>query len=117
MAERNDLLASIATTTVDYREGDLDAPTPQHVDRWVGQFDEEVQLPILREMDHVLKHTYFSKTTTRDFLVTLFNTEKLVGNDPCPFWNGGTRSAPVGMSSTSSKPAILSGRLLKKLER
>ena len=29
----------------------------------------------------------------------------------------GTRSAPAGMSSTSSKPAILSGRLLKRVER
>ena len=53
MTVRNELLASIATTTVDYREGDLAAPTPEHVDRWVTQFDAAVQLPIQREMDHV----------------------------------------------------------------
>ena len=105
MAERNDLLASIAATTVDYREGDLDAPTPQHVDRWVRQFDEEVQLPILREMDHVLKHTYFSKKTTREFLVTLFNTEKLVGNDPCPFWNG-VKFLDIQSRGTSQKEML-----------
>ena len=59
MAERDDLLASIAATTVDYREGDLPAPTPEHVGRWINQFDAEVQLPILRELDHVLKQTYW----------------------------------------------------------
>lgn len=61
MAERDDLLASIAATTADYREGDLAAPTPEHVERWVNQFDADVQLPILREMDYVLPRTYFSK--------------------------------------------------------
>src|SRR5258708_7986351 len=54
MTERNDLLASVAATNVD-REGDLAAPTPDHIDRWVDQFDPGVRLPILREMDHVLK--------------------------------------------------------------
>jgi hypothetical protein len=60
MTERNDILASIAETTADYRKGDLDAPNPAHVDCWVNQFDAAVQLPILRETDHVLKKTYFS---------------------------------------------------------
>ena len=45
MAERDDLLASIAATTADYREGDLAAPTPEHVERWINQFDAAVQLP------------------------------------------------------------------------
>lgn len=51
MAEQDDLLASIAEKIVDYREGDLPTPTPQHVERWINQFDAGVQLPILREMD------------------------------------------------------------------
>ena len=88
MTERNDLLASIAATTADYREGDLAAPAPAHVERWVNQFDPAVQLPILREMDHVLKQTYFSRKGTRKFLAGLFQTEKLVGDDPCAFWSG-----------------------------
>ena len=57
MAERDDLLASIAATTADYREGDLPPSTPEHVERWINQFDAGVQLPILREMDHVLQTT------------------------------------------------------------
>ena len=53
MSERNELLSSITATTADYREGDFVAPTPAHAERWVNQFNAAVQLPILREMDHV----------------------------------------------------------------
>ena len=88
MPARNDLLASIAATTADYREGDLAAPTPAHVECWVNQFDAAVQLPILREIDHVLKKTYFSRKGTKKFLAGLFQTEKLVRDDPCWFWKG-----------------------------
>jgi hypothetical protein len=88
MTERRDLLASIVATTADYREGDLVAPTPEHIERWVNQFDANVQLQILREMDHALKRTYFSRKGTREFLAGLFKTEKLVGGDPCAFWKG-----------------------------
>ncbi len=88
MAERDDLLASIAATTADYREGDLAAPTSEHVERWISQFDAGVQLPILREMDHALKRTYFSRRGTGEFLAGLFQTGKLVGEDPCAFWRG-----------------------------
>lgn len=86
MAERVELLASIAATTADYREADGEAPTPERIERWIGQFDAAVRLPILREMDHVLKQTYFSRANTRKFLAGLFKTEKLVGEDPCAFW-------------------------------
>ncbi len=88
MAEQDDLLASIAATIADYREGDLAAPTPEHVERWINQFDAAVRLPILREMDHVLKRTYFSRARTVKFLADLFQTKKLVGDDPCAFWKG-----------------------------
>ena len=86
MTERHDLLTSIAQTIADYRAGDLDAPTPEHVDRWLSQFDPTVQLPMLHEMDHVLKRTYFSLSGVTDFLKGLMGTEKLVENDSCAFW-------------------------------
>lgn len=41
----------------DSKTGDLVAPTPAHVERWVNQFDAAVQLPILRKMDHFLRQT------------------------------------------------------------
>ena len=88
MNERSIVLSSIATTIADYRKGDLEPPTPSHVEQWVTQFDAKVQLPILREMDHVLKRTYFSRDKAKEFMTNLFQTEELAGNDPCTFWSG-----------------------------
>lgn len=86
MTERGELLTSIVETTADYRQDVLGPPTPGHVDRWVRQFNESVQVPILREMDHVLKKTYFSRNRVKKFLARVFRAEKLVGDDPCAFW-------------------------------
>ena len=88
MSTREDLLVSIASTIQEYRAGEIAAPTPEHVDRWVRQFDEAVQLTMLREMDHVLKRTYFSLKEVTSFLRGLIQTEKLAGKDPCAFWRG-----------------------------
>ena len=86
MTERSDLLCSIAETIADYREGDLRAPAPEHVFQWVNQFDDDVRLPILREMDHVLRKTYISRKKAKKFMGVVFAAEKLVGDDPCAFW-------------------------------
>ncbi len=86
MPTRQDLLASIATTTADYRAGELPAPTPEHVDRWVRQFPVESQEPILREVDHVLKKTYFSRARAEQYLKSLISTEGIAGLDPAAFW-------------------------------
>lgn len=88
MTERQKLLNSIANTTADYRKGEVSAPTPAHVDRWVNQFERKVQLPLLREIDHVLKGTYFSLDRVVDFLRVVVKAKKLVGDDPCTFWRG-----------------------------
>jgi hypothetical protein len=77
MTERLQLLTSIVETVVDYREGDLVAPTNDHGDRWVNQCDAAVRLPILREMDHVLKQTYFSRKGTKEFLCVWSRSEML----------------------------------------
>lgn len=86
MSEESRLIESIMETTSDYREAELGPPTAEHVERWLHQFDKGVREPILREMDHVLKHTYFSRRRTKEFLANLFGCEKLVGDDPCTFW-------------------------------
>lgn len=86
MKKRSELLESIAETIADYREGEVPRPTPEHVDRWVNQFDSEVQKPMLFELDHVLKHTYFSRMNVKEFLAALVNNKKLAGDDPCSFW-------------------------------
>lgn len=86
MSEKDDLIAAIALIAADYRSGEIDVPTSQHVERWVSQFDEAVRLPMLREMAHILRKTYFSRSGTVAFLEGLFGTEKLSGQDPCAFW-------------------------------
>ena len=86
LTERNNLLASITNTIADYREGDLDTPTCEHVNRWIKQFNNKIQLPLLREMNHVLKQTYFSKTrVTRFFKEWILNNE-LTKRNPRKFW-------------------------------
>ncbi len=86
MTERQTLLESIAATTADYRAGDLPAPNADHVDRWIKQFDAAVQLPMLRELDHVFKKTYLSKKKIDEYLAGAFGTKKLAGSNPCDFW-------------------------------
>ena len=80
MTERGDLLASIASTIKDYRAGDIPEPTPDHVDRWIRQFDENVQFPMLRELDFVFKRTYVSKARVQE----LFSA--FVDHFLCDFW-------------------------------
>lgn len=82
MTERARLCASIVETIKDYHS----KPTIAHVDRWVSQFTADVQLPLLCEMDHVLKKTYFSLNRVNGFLQGLLKAEKLAGADPCTFW-------------------------------
>ena len=86
MTARDNLLESIATTISDYREGEIPKPTPDHVERWVSQFPEEVQEPLLKELNHILDTTYFQKTWVVDFLKRQIQLKKLAGDDPCNFW-------------------------------
>jgi len=86
MSERQVLLASIAQTVQDYRVGSLPRPITDHVERWVQQFDADVQLPILREVDHVLTKTYFSREKVSKFIRGSIRTAKLTGANPKEFW-------------------------------
>lgn len=86
MSERSDLLESIARTIKDYRKGEIHEPTAQHVDRWIRQFDTALHIPMLRELDHVLDNTYFSRTFVSDFFLHQIKHEKLAGTKPCEFW-------------------------------
>jgi hypothetical protein len=86
MNERSLLLASLAETISDYRVGEIPIPTPEHVNRWVQQFGKEVQLPLLSEVDHVLKKTYFSKSSVGHFFGNLIGQEKIAGDKLQEFW-------------------------------
>lgn len=86
MNERARLLESIATTVADYRSGELEAPTPEHVNMWIRQFAKDVQLPLLRELDHILESTYFTRKFVSKWLGNLVTNEKIAGTDPEKFW-------------------------------
>ncbi len=86
MIERQNLLESIAMIAADYRKGEIPAPTSQHVDHWVRQFGVAVQLPLLRELDHVLKRTYFSREVVSKYFASQVKHDKLAGISPCDFW-------------------------------
>ncbi len=86
MSERNELLALLAATIQDYRAGDLAPRTRDDVDRWIRQFPEGIQVPLLREMGHVLNQTYFTKANVSEFFSKLIGHKALAGDTPCEYW-------------------------------
>ncbi len=87
MAERENLLTSIASTIRDYRAGEIAEPTPEHVDRWIRQFSDDVQVPMLRELDYVFKRAYYSKDRMLSLLRTLVkHPPNRSAQSPCSFW-------------------------------
>ncbi|HNZ15509.1 MAG TPA: hypothetical protein PKI51_05840 [Anaerolineaceae bacterium] len=86
MSERSDLLKSISTTIADYREGEMPRPTPEHVERWISQFARDVQLPLLKEVDHVFGQLYFAKDLVIDIFNKRIKNENIAGKNPRTFW-------------------------------
>ena len=83
---RNALLKSIADTILDYRVDECPKPTPRHVNRWIEQFNDDVQLPMLAELDHVFKQTYLPKARFNKFFSLVVRSNKLTKGDPYAFW-------------------------------
>jgi hypothetical protein len=83
---RRRLLASIANSIEDYRAGEIVKPSPDHVDQWARQFDADVQVPLLGELDHTLKATYFSQDDVRGFFAHQIQHREIAGASPCSFW-------------------------------
>lgn len=88
MADRNEHLQGIATLIADYRSGEIAPIDAVRVDKWIRQFPEAVQLPLLAELAHVLGKTYLSKATFQNFLEMVASSEKFVGTDAKSFWQG-----------------------------
>lgn len=79
---RQNLLESIANTISDYRLGEIPPMTTSHVDRWVSQFDDDEQLIILSEMDHLLSKYYISKSKAESFLTEILTSQEFFGQNP-----------------------------------
>ncbi|MBN1226837.1 MAG: hypothetical protein JXA79_07585, partial [Deltaproteobacteria bacterium] len=86
MDEQTKLLISIADIIKDYREGEIAQPTPDHVDRWIHQFDKDLQIPLLSEIAYVFKQTYFSKSIVSDFFAKQIDLRELAGEKAYVFW-------------------------------
>ncbi|MFY9388725.1 MAG: hypothetical protein WAP08_12505 [Smithellaceae bacterium] len=114
MNERDSLLASIADTIKDYRKSEIPEPTPDHVNRWVSQFGTDVQVPLLRELDHVFKQTYFSKKEVEDFFSYQINNKKLVGENPHDFWQAAHILNIQGNGNSQKEIRKLFGEALAK---
>lgn len=82
-----DLANSISQQASDYRSGQIAPLNPEHVLRWASQFDREVRTPLLQELDHVLRSTYFSRDRTLGLLRSLVLSEAIAGTNPCAFWS------------------------------
>lgn len=93
------LCAAIAETLSDYRAGEIRARTPTDVERWVDQFDSGVRVPLLCEVDHILRKSYLSRVRVERFLSGLLVHEPMVGPDPSVFW----RSAQFLMLQTEGR--------------
>src|SRR5712675_1158523 len=80
------LAASISLTAADYRTAELGPFTAGHVIMWVNQFDPEERLPVLDELNHVLKRTYLTEANMEEFLIKVAANQKFVGADAKAFW-------------------------------
>jgi hypothetical protein len=80
-ADRQALLQLIAATVADYRQGEIPAISPAHVDRWASQFDAADQLTILEEVDALLRKYYVSRSIARDFVRGLLTNANIIGAD------------------------------------
>lgn len=114
MSERDDLLASITETVRDYQYGQNDPPSHSHVDRWISQFDSEVQVPMLHEMNHVLKRTYYSREAVTSFLHKRILSDTPVATKHCAFWRSiRLLNIQLGGTSQSEMLALLDDLLLQ----
>lgn len=114
MSKRDDLLESVANTIADYRVGEIPKRTPKLIDRWIKQFPDDVQLPMLAELDHVLKRTYLPLQRKKIFLLELVKNKELVGEDPCVFWRSVKFLNIQGGGNSQREILSIFGTLLEK---
>ncbi len=114
MSTRRKLVESIASTIGDYRQGEGLELTPQHVEKWITQFEEPVQEPLLTELDYVLKRTYISKNDAHKFLSGLVKVEKLAGEKFCDFWRTVSFLDIQGGGNSQKEMLRVFGEVLKK---
>jgi hypothetical protein len=111
---RKKLLDSIASILADYRKGEIDVPDAAHVERWISQFDTEVQGPILSEVQYVLGRTYITRRSVDGFLKGLSTHAKLTNGKPGKFWKEASILRIQRAGSSQKEMLQLFGEILKK---
>lgn len=112
-----DLAKSFADKIADYREGEIPQRTPKHVERWIQQFPEAVQKPILKELNHVFENTYITRDNVEQFLTRLAVNEKLCGNSPKDYWkNAGILCIQQGGNSQKEMLSTFGNAVKEKLD-
>ena len=116
-ASRAELVRSIASTIVDYRQGEITKPDANHVDTWIKQFDPSVQEPMLAELDHVLRKSYFTRAKVEQFLEGVLTAKKLAGGDPRNFWKKANfLNIQMGGNSQREMLAMFEAVLLRRCD-
>jgi hypothetical protein len=115
MDEKDDLLEQVATTIRTYRAGQVDALTPHHVGRWLDQFTSDKQVPLLRELNHVLKNSFFTKEWIIGFLETLSENQKLAGATPANYWASANILSIQQVGQSQREMVGLLGEALRRL--
>jgi hypothetical protein len=111
---RAQLLESVANTIKTYRSGELDEPTPDHVDKWLDQFTPANQLPFLREFDHVIKKTFLTEDYITGFIRKLIENKDLTGGNHAAYW-ARTNFLSEQQDGQSQKEMLkIFGKLLKQ---
>ena len=81
-----ELCQTIADCIQDYRSGEVEKPSAQHVHRWAEQFDAVVRERLLTEMSLVLRKTYISKERFQNCLLKIALSKNLAGDNAAQFW-------------------------------
>ena len=113
MNDRSNLLESVANTIRTYRQGEIDQPTPEHVDRWLSQFTPENQLVFLQEFDHVIKQTFITKENVFKFLSGLLRNTEIGDGNPKEYWRK-ANILEVQVNGQSQKEMV---RILKSVSQ
>jgi hypothetical protein len=88
MASTPNLRVALANMIGDYRAGEIPTLDAAHVDRWISQFPAAVRDPILTELLHVFRWTYFSRANVQTFIDSIVTNSDFAGSNPCQFWQG-----------------------------
>jgi hypothetical protein len=80
------LQEGLAALLADYRSTELPSIDPDHVGRWIAQFDAEEREPMLRELNHVWQQIYVTQAEAAAFWARQLENSGLTGGKHEAFW-------------------------------